>query len=93
MMCPHAVQRVPTLGLVPKGTSRLGAMRLLRPRVAAHLGGGSIATGSTDALLLVVGVATAAAASDVRRLLTTAHGRGTLRHTVTSGNGRPSTPL
>ena len=93
MTRPHAAQRVPTLGLVPRKASRFGTVGLLGPGVSTHLGGSSVPAGGADALLLVVGVATAAAASDVRRLLTTAHGRGTLRHAVTSGVGRPSSPL
>jgi len=63
--------------------SRLGSVCFLGPIELAYAGRFAVAARGTDRLLLVVGVATAAAASDVGGLLTATHGRCTFGHTLT----------
>jgi hypothetical protein len=80
---------------VPKGTKTPsfllihGAVSLV-PAVTAHLGSDTESTGGTLALLLVVTVATAAAATDMRGLLALAHAWSTLTHLNTSAARRPT---
>ena len=66
-----------------------GAISLV-PAVTSHLGSDTITTGCALALLLVVTVATAAAATDMRGLLALAHAWSTLTHLNTSAGRRPT---
>ena len=73
MTRPHAAQRVPTLGLVPREDSGFGTVGLLGPGVSTHLGGSPVSAGGADALLLVVGISTAPAATNMGGLLPLTH--------------------
>ena len=73
--------------------SRLGAMGLFRPTVLSNPGRLAESTGGADLFLLVVGVASAASATNVGGLLSLTHGRCTFGHALTRTTWPPTTPL